>query len=382
MRERYLAVMTVWTFAAAACDGRTNDAGAELSDLVELDEIAVLGQELFADVNLSLTRSTSCASCHNPEHAFVDARFNLLGSAVSVGDDQSSFGDRNAPTVTYAAFIPEFEAGRDGVVGGQFADGRAPTLEAQAGGPFINEFEMQMPDIEAVVERILENPDYVIRMKRLWGDDVFDRPQTAFDAVTTAISAFERTSLLSSFDSKFDKVQAGLAEFTQQEAQGRRLFRTERCAGCHSTQGVYPLFSNYEYENIGIPKNTSVRLTNGKGLAFTDHGLLGNPAIDDEREDGRFRVPTLRNVAVTAPYMHNGAFQELTTVVHFYNTRDVASEHNPETLEPWQASEVVSTRVAGRRIGDLGLSGAEEDALVAFLKTLTDERYEHLLVRP
>lgn len=128
-------------------------------------KLAELGEALFFDPNLSLNRHMSCASCHDPAKGFADPGTNRLLGAVSLGDDGHSFGDRNAPTVTYAAFSPEFHRDSDGrFIGGQFWDGRAATLADQAMGPPLNPIEMAMPDRESIRQRLLENSQYVARI--------------------------------------------------------------------------------------------------------------------------------------------------------------------------------------------------------------------------
>lgn len=120
------------------------------------DTLEALGERLFFDVNLSANRTQACATCHDPETAFADPR-----GMASIGDDGVSLGDRNAPTAMYAAFTPTFHRGEDGLwKGGQFWDGRAATLEDQAGGPPLNPGEMGMPDQVAVVARLREDPVY------------------------------------------------------------------------------------------------------------------------------------------------------------------------------------------------------------------------------
>ena len=336
-----------------------------------------LGESFFNDPNFSLTRSQSCATCHNPQHAFMDDRANGVSGAASLGDDGIALGDRNSPMLTYALFSPEFS--NDGAfIGGQFWDGRASDLVAQAKGPFLNALEMQMPSESAVVDRILENSAYVTQMKEVYGENVFDDPANAFNALADAIASYEMSDEFSSFDSKFDRVRAGLATFTAQEAQGQQLFRDMACASCHDDRGATPLFTNFRYENLGVPKNGALRISNGLGLGHIDHGLLDNPDVNGAAQDGRFKTPSLRNVAITGPYMHNGKFQALKTVIHFYNTRD-AGGINPETLAPWEGAEVSVNLVGAPRMGNLGLTDAQEDAIVAFLETLTDDRYEALI---
>ena len=141
-------------------------------------------------------------------------------------------------------------------------------------------------------------------------------------------------------------------------------------------------FSNYEYHNIGVPINTALRKANGKGADFIDHGLLDNPNMTDPKQDGKFKVPTLRNVAVTAPYMHNGVFKDLKTVVLFYdkyNSKSKKRQINPETQQAWKAPEVAENISLKELETGPALKMKRIDALVAFLETLTDQRYEQLL---
>ncbi|MGB5965286.1 MAG: cytochrome c peroxidase [Sulfurimonadaceae bacterium] len=354
---------------------------AQESD-TETTKIA-LGKALFNDANLSFSRNMSCASCHNPDAGFMDDKDNGVHGAVSLGDDGASLGDRNSPTVTYASFIPSLTQDDTGnFIGGQFWDGRANTLTDQAKGPFTNSVEMQMPDFASVVERLLENDAYAFAMQSIYGDTIFDSDEDAFNALADAIATFEASDELSTFDSRYDKAKNREITLTAQELLGEQLFRDLACASCHDDRvvdGELPLFTKFTYENTGIPKNSEVRLLNGKGDSFVDHGLLDNPDVTDNRQDGRFRTPGLRNVAVTAPYMHNGKFSDLKTVIHFYNTRDVVDAINPETALGWEDPEVNVNVVGAPRIGNLGLTDAEEEAIVAFLNTLTDERYESLI---
>lgn len=338
-----------------------------------------LGKAFFSDANLSFDRTLSCASCHDLAYATIDIRENNTHSAVSVGDDNIVLGDRNSQMIEYMAFSPEFIQDENGSLGGTFWDGRSANLKEQAKGPFLNEVEMQMPSISSVVERIKENNLYISQLERLYGEDIFKDDDAVFDALADAISLFESADSFASFDSKMDKVRARSESFTEEEQLGQDLFRENGCVSCHDDRGFNPLFTTFRYENIGVPKNTLVRELNGLGEDFIDHGLLDNPLIDDPRENGKFKIPSLRNVAITAPYMHNGKFKDLKTVVHFYNTRDVEGAINPETSLEWEESEVARGRVRSPRVGDLELSDSEEDAIVAFLKTLTDERYETLI---
>lgn len=348
------------------------------------------GEALFFDPNLSLNRTQSCATCHDPGAGFVDPRETRAGLAVSLGDDGLSIGDRNAPTAAYAMFSPAFHQRADGAyVGGQFHDGRAASLADQAGGPPLNPIEMGMPDAASVVDRLRENPDYVATLTKFEGADVLDDPDAAYAAMTRAIAAYEMTEEFAPFDSRYDRYLRGEATLTQEEELGRILFFSQQftnCAMCHQLHAT-PMaedetFSNYEYHNIGVPANRAVRAVNGVAPDFVDRGLLDHPGIDDPAQAGKIKVPTLRNIAVTGPYMHNGVFEDLRTVILFYNkynSIDPARQINPETGQPWADPEVPGTLSMVELETGPALDDRRIDALVAFLETLTDARYEHLL---
>ncbi|ARE40725.1 Cytochrome c551 peroxidase [Rhodovulum sp. P5] len=344
-----------------------------------------LGERLFFDTNLSAKRTQACASCHNPDYGFADPR-----GMASPGDDGVSLGDRNAPTASYAALIPAFHRGADGAwVGGQFLDGRAATLEDQAGGPPLNPIEMGMPDKAAVVARLREDPVYVAAFPALYGAGVLEDAEAGYAAMTRAIAAFERTEDFAPFDSRYDRWLRGEADLTQQEELGRLLFFSQQftnCAECHklakTEMDTAETFTDHSYHNIGTPENRALRAMNGVPLGTVDGGLLDNPAVDDPAQRGKFRTPTLRNVAVTPPYMHNGVFGDLRTVILFYNTYNTKAEArkiNPETGAPFGPPPVPDTVSLDKLEIGPALDDQRIDALVAFLKTLTDARYEHLL---
>ena len=350
----------------------------------------LLGQQLFFDVNLSKNRTQSCATCHNPSHGFIDDRDNGVKGAASLGDDGQSIGDRNAPTASYALFSPDFHLNKKGqYVGGQFHDGREKDLKGQAGGPPTNPGEMAMPDKATTVARILENKAYVTQFKAVYGETIFEDNDKAYAAMADSMANFEKTALFAPFDSKYDRYLKGEYKLTQQEDLGMTLFFSQQftnCNLCHqlnkSPISKTETFSNYEYHNIGTPVNTALRKANGKGEDFIDHGLLDNPAIDDVKQDGKFKVPTLRNIAVTAPYMHNGVFSELKTVILFYdkyNSKRAKRKINPETKQPWGKPEVAENIALNELKTGPALPNKRINAIVAFLKTLTDKRYEHLL---
>jgi cytochrome c peroxidase len=274
----------------------------------------------------------------------------------------------------YAAFVPPLHVDpEEGLyVGGLFLDGRVDTLEQQAGKPFLNPLEMNNADQAEVVAKLRRAP-YRRLFEQVYGRRSLEQVELAYDRMTRAIAAFERTLAFQPFSSKYDAYLAGEARLSRQERWGLSLFEDPakgNCAACHPSvideQGGAPQFTDFTYDNIGIPKNpdnpfyTLPPELNPEGAEFVDRGL--GVTVGDAAEDGKFRVSSLRNVALTAPYGHNGYFADLRSVVQFYNTRDVA---------PWPAAEVPDT-MNRDELGNLGLSAAEVDAIVAFLGTLTD----------
>jgi cytochrome c peroxidase len=363
---------------------------------------AALGESLFADKNLSLNRTQACSTCHDPARAFTDNRLgdDTMRPAFSVGDDGFSRRGRNAPSAAYASQAPQFQfetharfnsqqPDYEGFVGGQFWDGRATDLQEQAKAPPLGPLEMGMPDEASVVERLLENSDYESSFRALYGDNIFDDAQAAFDAMTAAIAAFERTDEFAPFDSKYDKSLRGeyVYEPGSKAALGRALFFSQQFTNCATCHQLAPngsrneAFTSFEYHNVGIPVNVDARIAANIALDDLDEGLFGNPGVDDPAQIGKYKVPTLRNVAVTGPFMHNGVFKRLDTVIRFYDKFLAGSENllNPETGAPWREPPFPGTVSAvelqdGRRLSELDI-----EALVCFLRTLTDERYEPLI---
>jgi len=382
----------------------STDINSSTSEVVEeLSESQKLGKLLFFDKNLSKTRKTNCATCHDPDHAFIDARYQkadvnqtvFVHGAFSVGDNDVFLGGRNSPTAAYAMFSPTF-GDNDGVYkGGQFHDGRAATLKIQAMGPPLDGAEMMMPDKESVVSRIKENSDYVSEFKKIYGEDIFDDANQTFDKMAEAIADFESTKEFAPFDSKFDKWVEGKVEFTELEKKGFDLFNSDKtnCRLCHTlnstsiivdkTGKTRELFTNYEYENVGTPRNIIAMDRRAElGLQATDAKFKGlGGLVDDETHNGKSRVPTLRNIAVTDPYMSNGQFQKLRTVIEFYDFVSGKGIHNTnrETGQAWGENDFPETINHAKLEDTETLSVADVDALVSFLRTLTDEKYEHLM---
>lgn len=374
--------LTISAFGAVAMAGAIAVSAGDTALKTHED----LGRALYFDVNLSKNRTQACASCHDPETGFSDPRGVRLGMATSLGDDGESLGDRNAPTAAYAAFSPEFHQRSDGRhVGGQFWDGRESGLKGQAGGPPLNPIEMGMPDKASVVARLRENPDYVRAFAALYGQDTLGDAEQGYAAMTDAIAQFEQTDTFAPFDSKYDRYLRGEVELTKEEELGRVLFFSQQfsnCNVCHqlrtSATDLRETFSNYEFHNIGVPENADLQAKLGRRVG--DSGLHAHTGASDHA--GQFKVPTLRNVAVTGPYMHNGVFQDLKTVVLFYNkynSRAAAAQINPETGQPWGEPEEARNLSLTELETGPALKTDRIDALVAFLRTLTDARYEPLL---
>ncbi len=353
-----------------------------------------LGELLFFDTILSKNKTQSCATCHNPEHAFIDSRKNAVGGAGSLGDDQVSIGNRNTPTTAYAMFSPDFhyDKKKKHYIGGQFLDGRALDLKEQAGGPPVNPIEMNMPSKESMSKRLKDSIAYNFLFKDMYGDDVFDDSNKTYEMMTQAIAKFETSKVFRAFDSKYDRYLEGKYELSVLEDLGRTIFfsnNNNNCASCHvfkKEDARGETFTNYRYHNIGTPQNHDLMAKNiVDPKTFIDLGLMQNPKIKSLKNAkdyaGKFKVPTLRNVAVTAPYMHNGVFKDLKTVIEFYdmyiNTKRTI---NPETNKTWAKAEVPIDKEDMKllRKGRI-LSERKVQALLAFMILLTDKRYEHLI---
>jgi len=362
-------------------------AGFALAGPAHADPRAVLGRVLFFDPTLSEPAGQSCASCHDPAAAFTDPD---TARPTSKGVHRERFGNRNTPSAMYMAFSPafHFDKAEGHYVGGQFWDGRAATLEEQAKGPFLNPVEMANPDKRAVVDKV-RRAAYAGQFEAAFGKGALDDVDRAFDNIAAAIAAFERTAEFAPFTSKHDAWLQGKAKLAAQELRGLRLFNDEKkgnCAACHPSQrrpdGGLPLFTDFTYDNLGVPKNpdnpfyAQDKAHNPAGAKFVDRGLGG--FVKKRAEDGKFKVPTLRNIARTAPYMHNGYFKTLRGVVAFYNDRDARPACKGEATEEqalargcWPKPEI-ARNMNRDEMGRLGLTEQEVDDIVAFMLTLSD----------
>lgn len=317
-----------------------------------------LGKNMFEDTNFSITGTQSCMSCHDPDSGFADPTNSQDPETffVSTSADGQFTGNRNAPTAAYAGYSPILHKKESQWHGGLFWDGRADgtvtgdPLADQAQGPPTNPVEMQMPDKTAVVDAV-RSSDYSDLFLAVYGEGSLDNDEEAYTLISVAIAAYERSPEVQKFNSRFDS-----QNLTPEEQRGEKLFR-DNCTVCHAMgrrSGPQPLFTNYGYANIGIPANPNL------DLGGPDLGL--GAIVDNEKENGKFKVPTLRNVDKTAPYGHNGYFSELEDIVSYHNFRDT------DTWPPPEYEDNLSNKV-----GDLRLNTAEIEALVAFLRSLNDE---------
>jgi len=368
-----LVMMIIMAFGHCSNE-RSKETSSETKTVAEAEAWTakeILGRKLFFDKSLSSPPGLSCADCHDPSVAFADPLKEL---PVSKGAHDGLYGNRNDMPVSYAAYVPErYYDNEEGVwVGGLFWDGRVNTLTEQAMGPPLNPLEMANPDTLTIAVK-LRSLDYADMFVEVYGPDALSDAGKLFVYMADAIEAYEKTTEVNPFTSKFDYYLRGEVQLTEQEIRGFTLFVAENkgnCAACHPNipmaDGTPPLFTDFTYDNLGVPKNPENPFyllssdINPDGSDFIDLGL--GSVVNDPVENGKFRVPTLRNVAITGPYMHNGIFKTLYQVIAFYNTRDVIS---------WGASEV-NENVNREELGNLGLTNQEIEDLVAFLNTLTD----------
>jgi len=375
-----------------------------------LTKLEQLGKLLYFDKALSLNENQSCATCHAPEFGYTGPKsFINLHGAVYPGSIVTAFGNRKPPTAAYGGDSPllYYNAADEVWVGGMFWDGRATgwilgdPLAEQAKGPFLNPAEMAVPDAQTLCMKVYTS-NYAKLFEQVWGVGSLTCVTEAgymavYDQIGYSISAYEQSIEVNPFSSKFDafwsKAKAKGVDVTLINVQNWQMYQrlglsndelyglavfndTGKCALCHTldegTAG-FPLFTDFTYDNLGVPIN----LENPAFVAdptYVDLGLgafLQGAGYGPEvymPEMGKVKVPTLRNVdkregdSVKA-YAHNGYFKSLKEIVNFYNTRDVM---------PWPAPEYAPT-VNMDELGNLGLSPADEDALVLFMQTLTDK---------
>jgi len=313
-------------------------------------EKVALGEKLFNEKRLSVDDSVSCATCHDPQRGFVDHKITSEGV-------RQQHGTRNSPTVLNAMFNAT-----------QFWDGRAPSLEEQAKLPILNPVEMAQKSPADVVAKVRGIPEYSDAFKKVFGREV------TYDDLSAAIAAFERTQYAG--DAPFDRYIAGDANAMDAAAQrGWSIFNGKgRCNNCHALSTTSPLFSDQKFHNIGIAAHkTDFPERARKALALvrsgdleqidhlaleTDLSELGRFLITKQPNDiGAFKTPTLRNIVITGPYMHDGSMVTLWDVMDHYNKGGVPNPYLDGGMQR------------------LGLSEEEIDDTVAFLAALTSDRF-------
>lgn len=320
-----------------------------------------LGEEIFNDHTLADPGEQSCATCHQDWVAFTD------GLESSFGANQAQ-GTRNASTLLYLKFSPPFsyDKNQQTWVGGQFWDGRADTFQEQAKGPFFNPIEMN--NTPEGLDKRLRKAHYYKQFAQLYGKENVTTQQGLLNAALDALAHFQSSQIFEPFTAKYDYVVAGKAVFTAEEALGKRLFEGKaHCVNCH--HGVFEgkqIFTAFYHHNILTPKNTNLPIYL-QDKQFIDEGTAQNPAVSQQESSkarGRFKTPTLRNIAKTAPYMHNGVFTDLKQTIEYHlSTKD---------RKRWGPAEV-SDNASPLLPASILLNAQELEALVAFLNTLTDE---------
>jgi len=360
-----------------AAAGAIGDAGQEAmtplglppmpvpEDNPQTPEKIALGEQLFHDMRFSTTGDVSCATCHDADKAFTDSPLK-----TSEGIEKKT-GTRNAPTVVNAAYFSS-----------QFWDGRSPSLEDQALHPFTNPVEMGLPNHEPILQVIRSDADYVEAFNEVFG---VASDAITMDEVTKAIAAFERTQIAG--DSPFDHWYFGgeTDALTEQQKRGFDIFINQgRCVSCHVIEQTQALFTDNRFHNIGVGINTiqedvpelagefleaDMTLTEVDVEVLSDARTseLGRFAVSHGFDDlGSFKTSTLRNIAVTAPYMHDGSVATLRDAVVHYNNGGVTKEGDP-----------VNDFLSGG-IRPLNLEDDQIDDLVAFLEALTSPQFEEL----
>jgi cytochrome c peroxidase len=366
-----------------------------------VEQLSAIGRAMFFDKTLSANGRVACASCHDPASAFGPSN----SAAVQPGVRANARGFRATPSLRYLHSLPPFSEhhfdneGDDSVdlgpTGGHTWDGRAGSAHEQARLPLLSPDEMGNANEDAVVRR-LERAPYAAQMRAAFGADLFADTAQAFAAATMALEVFQQSPReFYPYSSRYDAVLRGQATLTPREARGLALFNDAakgNCASCHlstpTPDGAFPLFTDFGHIAIGVPRN--VGLPANDDPRFFDLGLCGPLRSDFSGQAeaaeycGRFRTPSLRNVALRKVFFHNGVVRSLDEAVRFYATRDTDPRHwygrdahgrvrRYDDLPRRYHGNVNTEPPFGRRPGSAPvLNDAEIGDIVAFLKTLTD----------
>lgn len=353
-----------------------------------------LGKAIFFDARLSEPAGTSCASCHDPARAFSGDHGS--GAGVPAGSRPGVLARRASPSLLYLRYVPQFRFFSDDddnhaidlePYGGFFWDGRADSVAELVRQPLLNPREMNNRDLAQLADKLRSAP-YAADFAREF-PGALDGVDSAAGALGLALQAFLLSPAMAPFSSKYDDYIRGTAHLTEQEKKGLELFKDPKrggCATCHklmdtSSSPESSMFTDYGYEAVGAPRNP-------RGPAVDDDlGLCERPNTENPSNSNdycaNFRTPSLRNVAVRKGLMHNGAFTNLRDVIVFYATRATnprrwyPSGTSFDATPPQYRREIDTRSVPyNRRPGDApAFDDAEIDAIVAFLRTLTDRRH-------
>jgi len=392
-----------------------------------LSAMAKLGKDIFFDMSLSSSGKMACASCHSPDHAYGPP---TDGPVMLGGPNLTLQGARAVPSLTYLERQPDFsigpekedvddtvaplaqqaEVGKTAVrvekvatqtaqsanivpQGGLFWDGRADTLQMQAAGPLLDPREMDGGSVEIIGDKLRKAP-YAQKFAALFGPNVFSNTRLLVAEAQFAVGRYQiEEPSFHPYTSKYDYWLEGKARLSEAEMRGLKLFNDPQkanCAGCHTSQpsrdGYPPLFTDFQYEALGAPRNQAIADT--KDPNYFDLGVCG-PIRKDVAEQtqfcGMFKTPTLRNTTVRRAFFHNGVFRTLQEVMDFYNFRDtkpekvypVAADGKVQKYNdiPLQYHDNVDVADApfNRHLGEaLAMTDQDEADIIAFLKTLQD----------
>lgn len=356
-----------------------------------LSAAAALGEKIFKDTNLSASGRMACSTCHD---AALGHASPFTTPVAMGGANLDQPGTRLPPALGYLRFNTPFRIQADGTaVGGFTWDGRADTLADQARRPLLSSNEMANPDVASVVTKLSKAP-YAAAFKATFGADIFDNPIVAFDRMVLALERYQREDAdFAPFSSKFDAFTAGKTAFNGAESRGLALFNREdkgNCAACHpSTKAANApgaLFTDFTYDSLGVPRNNNIAAN--ADASYFDLGLCGSTRSDLAARNGlcgKFKVPSLRNVALRKRFFHNGQFDSLEQVVRFYVSRDTNAStwYSLDAMGnatgyddlPVDMKRNVNTTEGpyNRQAGDApALNESEVQDLVAFLRTLSD----------
>lgn len=391
-----------------------------------LSALALLGEQIFFDQTLSGSGKVSCASCHSPEHAY-----GPVGAAPVAfgGPEAKTPGRRAVPSLMYLESEPNFSIGPDNEEnehmnlaqlaaagaqtrrvqktahdtattaanmvpqGGLFWDGRANTLQQQTYGPLLSPFEMDCGSIGRVAAK-LEAAPYADQFRRLFGPRIFAAPGLTVAEAMSAVARYEVEDRdFHPFTSKFDDWLEGKVRFTPAEIRGWLLYNNPNkgdCGACHvdkpSPGGRPPLFTDHQYEALGVPRNPHI--PENRNPRYYDLGICGPYRTDMRKQTqycGMFLTPTLRNVATRHVFFHNGVYHTLKQVLDFYDYRDTeprkvypkggdgkVEKFNDLPHKYWKNIDRADPPLNRRRGETPALTPAQEEDIIAFLKTLTD----------